>query len=56
MDWEYEHYFPIVAEYVRSHYRSIEIPADWAQGYRVLVDPNVTPTGTYDLFDMPCYR
>lgn len=55
-DWEYEHYFPIVAEYVRSHYRYVEIPADWAQGYRVLVDPNVKRTGTYDLFDMPCYR
>jgi hypothetical protein len=56
MDWEYEHYFPIVAEYIRSHYRNVEIPADWAQGYRVLVDPRVKPTGTYDLFDMPCYR
>jgi hypothetical protein len=56
MDWEYEQYFPIVAEYVRSHYRNVEIPPDWAQGYRVLVDPTVKPTGTYDLFDMPCYR
>jgi hypothetical protein len=55
-EWEYEHYFPIVAEYVRNHYRYVEIPADWAQGYRVLVDPNVKRTGTYDLFDMPCYR
>lgn len=56
MDWEYELHFPILAEYVRSHYRNVEIPPDWAQGYRVLVDPNVKPTGTYDLFDMPCYR
>ena len=56
MDWEYERHFPILAEYVRGHYRNVEIPADWAQGYRVLIDPNVKPTGTYDLFDMPCYR
>jgi hypothetical protein len=56
MDWEYENYFPIVAEYVRGHYRMVEIPADWAEGYRVLVDPDVKPTGTYDLFDLPCYR
>jgi hypothetical protein len=56
MDWEYENYFPLVAEYVRSRYRNVEIPPDWAQGYRVLVDPNVKPTRTYDLFDMPCYR
>lgn len=56
MDFEYEHYFPLIAEYVRSHYRDVDIPADWAQGYRVLVDPKVTPSGTYELFDMPCYR
>lgn len=56
MDWEYEHHFPILAEYVRGHYRNVEIPPDWAQGYRVFVDPNVKPTGTYDLFDLPCYR
>jgi hypothetical protein len=56
MDWEYERHFPILAEYVRGHYRNVEIPPDWAQGYRVLVDPSVKPTGTYDLFDMPCYR
>lgn len=56
MDWEYQHYFPIVAEYVHSRYRNVDIPPDWAQGYRVLVDPNVKPTSTYDLFDMPCYR
>jgi hypothetical protein len=56
LDWEYERHFPILAEYVRGHYRNVEIPPDWAQGYRVLVDPSVKPTGTYDLFDMPCYR
>jgi hypothetical protein len=56
MDWEYERHFPILAEYVRGHYRNVEIPPDWAQGYRVFVDPDVKPTGTYDLFDLPCYR
>jgi hypothetical protein len=28
VEWEYERYFPIIAEYVRSHYRNAEIPAD----------------------------
>jgi hypothetical protein len=56
MDWEYENHFPIVAKYVRGHYRKVEISADWAEGYRVLIDPDPKPTGTYDLFDLPCYR
>jgi len=55
-DWEYERYFPIIAEHVRSRYRNVEIPTDYAQGYRVLVDPRLKPTGTYELFSLPCYR
>jgi hypothetical protein len=56
VDVEYGNYFPLVAEYVHNHYREVPIQGDIVRGFRVLVDPRVTPTGTYEPFGAPCYR
>jgi hypothetical protein len=56
VDFEYHHYFPMVADYVHDRYREVPIQGDIAQGFRVLVDPHLTTTGTYEPFGAPCYR
>lgn len=51
----YEEYFPIVATYMRE--RFVEAVSTSAlEGYRVLVDRQLTPTGTYEPLGLPCYR
>jgi hypothetical protein len=55
-DFEYEEYFPLLADYVRTRYRQVPISADLVGGFRVLVDPSVTSTGTYEPLGAPCYR
>jgi hypothetical protein len=56
IDYEYYHYFPLVADYVRHHYREVPVQGDIIQGYRVLVDSRLTARGTYDPLGAPCYR
>jgi len=55
-DFEYEQYFPLLADYVRNRYRQVPISADLVGGFRVLVDPSVTSNGTYEPLGAPCYR
>ena len=56
IDFEYQHYFPLVAEYLHDRYREVPIRDDVAQDFRLLIDPRVPPTGTYEPIGAPCYR
>lgn len=49
-------YFPIVADYIRAHYREAIPTSKYIDGYRVFVDTRLTPTGTYKPLGIPCYR
>jgi len=49
--------FPIVYQYVVERYRvAAEGTFGFDQTYSVLTDRHIVPTGTYDRFDLPCYR
>jgi len=56
IDFEYGEYFPMLADYVHSRYRPVPISPEIVGGFRVLVDPNVAPTSTYEPLGAPCYR
>jgi hypothetical protein len=56
IDYEYHHYFPLVADYIHERYREVPIQGDIVQGFRVLVDSRLTATGTYEPLGAPCYR
>ena len=49
-------YFPIVADYIRAHYREAIPTSSYIDGYRVFVDTRLLPTGTYKPLGLPCYR
>jgi hypothetical protein len=55
-DWDYENYFPLVADYIHQRYRVVPIEGDTIQGFRVLVDTHLTSTGVYEPLGAPCYR
>ena len=55
-DWDYENYFPLVADYIHQRYRVVPIEGDTIQGFRVLVDSHLTSTGVYEPLGAPCYR
>ena len=53
---DYASYFPLVADYLRGRYRSAPIQGESMRDFRVLVDTQLTPTGTYEPLGTPCYR
>jgi len=55
-DWDYENYFPLVADYIHHRYRVVPIEGDIVSGFRVLVDTRLTPAGVYEPLGAPCYR
>ena len=55
-DWDYENYFPLVADYIHHRYRVVPIEGDTISGFRVLVDTRLTPAGVYEPLGAPCYR
>ena len=56
MDAGFETYFPTVANHVHKRYVEVPMQSAAMEGYRVLVDPRLTPTGTYEPLGLPCYR
>jgi hypothetical protein len=54
--WNYQQFFPIVADYVGRRYTEVPLPAGAMRGLRVLVDRHLAPTGTYEPLGTPCYR
>ncbi|HET9362953.1 MAG TPA: hypothetical protein VFO58_24555, partial [Vicinamibacterales bacterium] len=53
---DYASYFPLVADYLRGRYRSAPIQGESMRDFRVLVDTQLTPTGTYEPLGTPCFR
>lgn len=56
VDGEYPVRFPLVYEYVHAHYVDAPMHAEGMQTFRVLVQRNLEPTGTYEPLHLPCYR
>ena len=56
MDTGFETYFPMVANHVHKRYVEVPMQSTVMAGYRVLVDPRLTPTGSYEPLGLPCYR
>jgi hypothetical protein len=54
--FDYQAAFPLVAEYIRSHYREVPIGSASMRDYHVMVDTRLTPTSTYEPLGTPCYR
>jgi hypothetical protein len=56
VDGEYAIRFPLIYEYVQSHYKSVPMTSDGMKLFRVLVDPHRSPKGVYEPLGLPCYH
>jgi hypothetical protein len=55
-DGEYAVRFPLIYKYVQERYQVAPLTSDGMKLFRVLVDRNLMPTGTYEPLSLPCYR
>jgi hypothetical protein len=53
---EYRTGFPLVHQYVQQHYATATPTSTLIDGYQVLVDRRLSPTGTYEPLGLPCYK
>jgi hypothetical protein len=56
VDSGYSVRFPLVYKYIQEHYQVAPMTSDGMKAFRVLVDRSVTPTGTYETLNLPCFH
>jgi len=56
VDGAYRVRFPLIYKYVQEHYQVAPMTSEAMNRFRVLVDRRLTPTGTYEPLNLPCFR